>query len=176
MHKRSTGTIESPWAPSTIASASATPTPAWSARNQLRRAESSTPAMPITRRPGKPSFARIRCTIVSSGLVTTITKASGECSRMSAATLSMTRPLTSKRSERLMPGLRGRPAVTITRSEPRVSRASSVPTQRVPMPSMAAIWLRSKAMPAARPGATSIKQTSPAKPFWAASWAQVMPT
>ena len=127
---RGRGTIESPWAPSTIASTSLTEVPLASARNQEKRAESSTPAMPTTRRPGKPSLARIRCTMVSRGLVTTITTASGEPSRTYSATAWITLPLTSSRSERLMPGLRGEPAVMITTSESRVSAGSLVPTTR----------------------------------------------
>ena len=55
---------------------------------------------------------------MSSGLVTTITIASGEPSRMYSATELITLPLVSSRSERLMPGLRGRPAVTMKTSEP----------------------------------------------------------
>ena len=73
--------------------------------------------MPITRLAGKPVLARIRVTIESSGLVTTITIASGEPRRMYSATFEVMRPLTSSRSLRLIPGLRGRPAVTMNTSE-----------------------------------------------------------
>ena len=43
-----TGTIVSPWPPSTIARTSLTDTPAASARNSWKRAESRMPAMPTT--------------------------------------------------------------------------------------------------------------------------------
>jgi hypothetical protein len=72
------GTIESPCAPSTMVFTSITELCVACAMNQENRALSSTPAMPITRCDGKPVLTRARCTIESSGLVTTITKASGE--------------------------------------------------------------------------------------------------
>ena len=109
--------MESPWAPSTMASTSWTAAPVASARNQEKRALSSTPAMPITRWAGKPSLARMSPTMESRGLVTTITTASGLPRRMDSATSQTMRPLTSRRSERLMPGFRGRPAVTMKTSE-----------------------------------------------------------
>ena len=73
--------------------------------------------MPMTRREGNARECRMSVTIESSGLVTTMTTASGDPARMYSATLCMTLPLTSSRSERLMPGLRGRPAVTMKTSE-----------------------------------------------------------
>ena len=55
-------------------------------------------------------------TIASSGLVMQITKASGACCLMPSPTAAMTLRLMPSRSSRLMPGLRGTPAVTITTS------------------------------------------------------------
>ena len=127
MQALGSGTIESPWAPSTMASTSTTDVPVSSAMNHEKRAESSTPAMPITRRAGKPSLTRASETIESSGFVTTITIASGDPSRMYSATEAITLPLVSSRSERLIPGLRGSPAVTMKRSEPCVARGSLGP-------------------------------------------------
>ena len=60
-------------------------------------------------------------TIASSGLVMQMTKALGAYFRMPAPTCSMTFRLISRRSSRLMPGLRGMPAVTITTSAPLIS-------------------------------------------------------
>ena len=48
------GTIWSPWPPSTYACTSFTETPSSHARNVRKRAVSSTPAMPTTRFFGKP--------------------------------------------------------------------------------------------------------------------------
>ena len=52
-------------------------------------------------------------TIASSGLVMQMTKASGACALMPAPTASITLRLMPSRSSRLMPGLRGTPAVTM---------------------------------------------------------------
>ena len=54
--------------------------------------------------------------MASSGLVMQITKALGQYCLMPAPTCSMTLVLVPIRSSRLMPGLRGTPAVTITTS------------------------------------------------------------
>ena len=92
-----------------------------SARKCLNRAVSSIPAWPMTRSLGKPETSAASAVISSSGLETTIRTASGEAS----ATLRVTSPtilaLVSSRSMRLMPGLRGSPAVITTTSEPAVS-------------------------------------------------------
>ena len=48
----------------------------------------------------------------------TMTKASGQCVLMPSATWAMTPAFLAIRSSRLMPGVRGKPAVTITTSEP----------------------------------------------------------
>ena len=60
-------------------------------------------------------------TIASSGLVMQITKASGAFFLMPSPTAAMTFRLIPIRSSRLMPGLRGTPAVTITTSAPAMS-------------------------------------------------------
>jgi hypothetical protein len=65
--------------------------------------------------------------MASSGLVTQMTKASGQYFRKPAPTCSMTFKLISSRSSRLMPGLRGTPAVTITTSASFSSAYSLVP-------------------------------------------------
>ena len=89
-----------------------------SATKHLKRAVSSTPAMPTTWCFLKPVILCSAYTIASSGLATLITKAFGQCAFMFAATSFMILRLTSSRSSRLMPGLRGTPAVMITTSLP----------------------------------------------------------
>ena len=60
-------------------------------------------------------------TIASSGLEMTMTNALGAYCLMPSATLVMIFELVAIRSSRLMPGLRGRPAVTMTTSAPLMS-------------------------------------------------------
>ena len=67
-----TGTIGSPWPPSTKPVTSRTDTPSSQARKVRKRAESSTPAMPITRSRGSLASANATWHMASSGLVTTI--------------------------------------------------------------------------------------------------------
>ena len=64
----------------------------------------------------------------------------------------------------------------MTRSEPAVSAGSFVPTTVAPLPSIAAAWFRSRAIPCGRPSITSIRQISLASSCWAQRWATVMPT
>ena len=68
----------SPWPPSTKAVTSSTETPNSWARNRRKRELSSTPAMPTTLFAGRPEFCCSTHTITSSGLVMTMTKASGQ--------------------------------------------------------------------------------------------------
>jgi hypothetical protein len=65
--------------------------------------------------------------MASSGLVMQMTNASAAYLAMPAPTCSITLRLISSRSSRLMPGLRGTPAVTITTSAPAISLYSVVP-------------------------------------------------
>ena len=69
--------------------------------------------MPNTRSFGKPVTSFIAQTIASSGLLTTITIASGELSRMPCATCLMIPRFVFNKSSRLIPGLRASPAVTM---------------------------------------------------------------
>ena len=89
--------------------------------NVRKRAESSTPAIPMTRWEGKPDFFHASCTIASRGLVTRMRMAFFE----RATTCSTTEPTISaflnRRSSRVMPGLRASPAVITTMSESPVS-------------------------------------------------------
>jgi hypothetical protein len=66
------GTIVSPWPPSTKAVTFSTETLSASAMNQRMRAESSTPAMPMTRSFGRPECFIATWHIASSGFETTI--------------------------------------------------------------------------------------------------------
>ena len=74
--------------------------------------------MPTTMWGGKPDFCCITHTMASSGLVMTMTKAPGQCCLMPSATVAITPAFLATRSSRLMPGWRGKPAVTITTSDP----------------------------------------------------------
>ncbi len=74
--------------------------------------------MPTTMSRGRPENFCSAQTIASSGLVMQMTKAFGAYFLMPAPTCSMTLRLISRRSSRLMPGLRGTPAVTMQTSAP----------------------------------------------------------
>ncbi len=108
--------MSSPWPPSTTPTTSWGETPAASPMKYWKRAASSTPAMPTTRFFGKPVILYIAYTIESSGLVTTMTKELEAYCLMPWATLVMASRLTLRRSSRLIPGLRGTPAVTMQTS------------------------------------------------------------
>ena len=77
--------------------------------------------MPTTMCGGSPDFCCITHTIASSGLVITITNAPGQCSLIPAATVAITSAFFATRSSRLIPGIRGNPAVTITTSLPAIA-------------------------------------------------------
>ena len=70
VERRGNGTIVSPWPPSTNAWTFSTDTFSSAAINARMRAESSTPAMPITRSRGKPLSFSTAWHIASSGLAT----------------------------------------------------------------------------------------------------------
>ncbi len=118
---RGRGTMSSPCPPSSRACTSSTLQPTSAARKLRKRAVSSTPAWPITLCGANPLAFQATYTIASSGLLTTINTASG----LVLATLAATSPtilvLVAIRSSRLMPGLRGSPAVMITTSLAAVS-------------------------------------------------------
>src|SRR5262249_14680432 len=84
-------------------------------------------------------------------------------------------PFTPSRSLRSMPGLRGTPAVTITRSEPAVSLGSFVPCTRQEYPRTGPDCIRSSAIPCGLPSITSIRQPS-ARPSSTLRGAAVSPT
>ena len=77
--------------------------------------------MPTTLLAGRPEDFCSAQTMASSGLVMQMTKASGAYCLMPAPTASITLRLMPSRSSRLMPGLRGTPAVTMTTSAPAMS-------------------------------------------------------
>ena len=77
--------------------------------------------MPTTLLGGRPVARCSAQTMASSGLVMQMTKASGAYCLMPLPTASITLRLMSSRSSRLMPGLRGTPAVTITTSAPAIA-------------------------------------------------------
>ena len=77
--------------------------------------------MPRTRVTGKHETLHARYVMTSSGLVTQSKTASGDAATACEMTLSTIVRLAASRSSRVMPGLRGRPAVTTTTSDPAVS-------------------------------------------------------
>ena len=79
------------------------------------------PAIPTTRRFGKPLTWNARCAIASSGFVTGIRTQSGECFTTSRTTLVTIFMFVSSRSSRDIPGFLAIPDVTTTTSEPAVS-------------------------------------------------------
>ena len=79
------------------------------------------PAWPMTRCFGKPVASCASAVISSSGLDTTMIDGVGRVLAMFSATPRTILALVSMRSIRLMPGLRGRPAVMTTMSESSVS-------------------------------------------------------
>ena len=74
--------------------------------------------MPTTMFLGSPQYFCSAHTMASSGLVMQTTKALGQYFLMPEPTCSMTLRLMPRRSSRLIPGLRGTPAVTMQTSEP----------------------------------------------------------
>ena len=81
------------------------------------RAESKTPAMPMTRCFGKPERRSATWHIASSGFETMMRTESGEYFTTSSTTAETMPAFVFNKSSRLMPGLRGRPEVMMTTSE-----------------------------------------------------------
>ena len=79
------------------------------------------PAWPITRCAGNPETFAASAVISSSGFETTRSTASGACFTTFSTTPRTILALTSIRSIRLMPGLRGRPALTMTIADPPIA-------------------------------------------------------
>jgi hypothetical protein len=77
--------------------------------------------MPTTFFGGRPDAFCSAQTIASSGLVMQMTNASGAYFLMPEPTCSMTFRLMLRRSSRLMPGLRGTPAVTMQTFAPLIA-------------------------------------------------------
>ena len=77
--------------------------------------------MPTTFFAGRPEAFCSAQTIASSGLVMQMTNASGAYFLMPAPTCSITLRLMLRRSSRLMPGLRGTPAVTMQTLAPLIA-------------------------------------------------------
>ena len=116
-----TGTIWSPWPPSTIAVTSFTEAPVSHAMNAEKRAVSRIPAMPTTRFRLKRDAAFATWHIASSGFETTTRIASRERLTASRVTLPTIASFVVTRSSRDIPGDRGFPAVITITSEPSVS-------------------------------------------------------
>ncbi len=95
--------------------------PVSQAMNVLNLAVSRIPAMPNTRSRGQPETFFATWHMASRGFETTMRIASGEPAIASRVTEPTICSFVVTRSSRLMPGLRGSPAVTTTTSEPAVS-------------------------------------------------------
>ncbi len=104
-----------------MASTSWVGTSSRSATKCRNRAESSIPAWPMTRDLGSSEATAARAVISSSGLDTTMSTVSGDASTSRRVTSATILALVSSRSIRLIPGLRGTPAVITQMSEPAVS-------------------------------------------------------
>ena len=143
---------------------------------------SSIPAWPSTRFFGKPLASWVSAVISSRGLETTMITASGECWATCSATPRTMRALVSIRSMRDIPGLRGRPAVTTTMSDPAVFSypapvAGSVvmPTTCVSNPSIGRDWFKSSARPSGLPSTMSVSSTRSNRSYSARRCAVVEP-
>ena len=110
----------SPCPPSTNAVTFSTETSSSWAMNVRNRAESSTPAIPMTRCLGNPDRRSASCAMASSGFVTTMRMAVGDRRAVSATTPPTISAFFSRRSSRLMPGFRASPAVITMMSDPAV--------------------------------------------------------
>ena len=117
----------SPCPPSTMALTSSTETSVASAMKVRNRAESSTPAMPITRSRGKSAAANATWHMASRGFETTMRMASGDCWTACSVTERTMPMLVRSKSSRLMPGLRAMPEVMTTTSDPAVSSYPLLP-------------------------------------------------
>ena len=118
---RGSGTIVSPWPPRTVAWMFVIETPSSIAMNARMRALSRMPAIPITFCFGSFVMRRTTSHIASRGFVTTMTLRSREPRVVFEMQLATISSFFLRRSSRDMPGLRARPAVRITRSDPSVS-------------------------------------------------------
>ena len=116
-----TGTIWSPWPPSTTAVTSLTDTASSCEMNAEKRAVSRMPAMPRTRFFFHRETAFATWHIASSGFDTTTRIAPGDIFTACFVTEPTIASFVVTRSSRLMPGERGLPAVITMTSEPCVS-------------------------------------------------------
>src|SRR3569623_1554399 len=115
------------------------------------RALSSTPDKPNTRSRGQPVCLNARYVSTSTGLLTSSSIALGACRITLSTTERDTARLASRNCSRLMPSLRGRPAVMITSSEPASSAGSAPPLTWVSKTTSGAGSCMSSAMPRATP-------------------------
>ena len=100
---------------------SSTEHPSSIAMKQRKRATSKQPAWPKMRLVGKPEAFHAVYTMASRGFETTIITQLGEYLATCSATVRTICTLVAIKSSRLIPGLRGIPAVTTTTSESAVS-------------------------------------------------------
>ena len=181
VHADGTGTIVSPCEPRVRVRTEDTGTDRRSATKLVNRAVSSMPAWPMTRCEGKPETLAASAVISSSGLETTMSTASGACLTTFSTTLRTILALTSIRSIRLMPGLRGRPAVMMTIADPATASYPSpawpvvCPVTLVSNPSTGLDWFMSSARPSGFPSMMSVRTTSSKTSYSASRCAVVEP-
>src|SRR5262249_45927917 len=113
-------------------------------------------------------------TMASRGLVMQITKESGAYFFIPEPTWPITFRLMSSKSSRLMPGLRGTPAVTMQTSAPPIAAYLLVPINFASKPLIGDDCAISRALPWGMPSITSNSTTSPSS-FNPMRWASVPP-
>ena len=118
------------------------------------------PPWPTTRAAGRPLASRATWHIASIGLAKITKTASGDCSTACETTERTMPALVASRSSRVMPGLRGTPEVTMTTSDPALSRHSVEPVTRTEEAAHGLASWMSSALPAASPSTMSMSTTS----------------
>lgn len=121
------GTSESPCSPQMTAWTLLMATSHSPAISQRRRDESSTVPEPMTCPSGRPEIFSAACVMTSTGLVTSIRTASGDCSTIPGTIFFISSTVLPARSMRVSPGCCFAPAVITTMSEPAVTATSDEP-------------------------------------------------
>ena len=129
-------------------------------KKYLNLDESNIPAIPTTLFVGKLEYFCKAITITSKGLVIQITNAFGEFCLIPLATCFIIFKFVSNKSSLDMPGFLEIPAVTITTSEFLISSYLLEPVNFTLSPSTEVDCAISKALPFAKPSATSNRTTS----------------
>src|SRR5256714_14771829 len=116
--------------------------------------------MPTTIGLGNPQACCSAQTMASSGLVMQITNALGAYFLMPEPTCSITLRLMPSRSSRLMPGLRGTPAVTMQTEAPSIASYEFVPTNLMSKQHTGEDSTSSTPLPSGSPSAMTTNHTT----------------